>query len=551
MSRQPSSNGRHRRPVTHRLRNRALTVGVTTAMITTGLLATAPKARALDSHCEGQPNGQIVCHFDIPGHVVFQAPSGFSVADAILQGAAGGSGEASGGGTGGAGGAGGTTTGMLNLPSSNGPTLDVYVGDEGQAATDAHADCDAGSSGGESDGIHGQGGDSGSVDGGTCGGGGGGGTFIMLPGERPDETNHFPLAAAGGGGGGGTDSTNPGGDGGTPAGTGDTGTFGGKPGTQTDGGDGGVFVPDPGSTNGNGRDGKRGFGGDGGNGGFAGCNTTVAGCETSGGGGGGGFYGGGGGAAGFGGGGGSGCMNCADLATDYRTTAIPGAPGSNAPGPVFHMAQVGSILLTFGNGMSPPGGRPIDHHHSSGNNDPNPNTNPARTTARTTTATCEPRLGFCRVGPIVGPDSVFNVTASGGTHNAVLYGTLQGGARPRCPGYAGMNADWLAFGFQQPLAGSTWHKESTLTTRHKLTRAAALALSQQMQICFEAPYSFPTRPGYELGGQNKTFDGVLPDCGGGNHLCVAARKVLQRKGGWVVRLTFRVPANAQDPKALG
>jgi hypothetical protein len=169
----------------------------------------------------------------------------------------------------------------------------------------------------------------------------------------------------------------------------------------------------------------------------------------------------------------------------------------------------------------------------------------------TTTTTCNPQVGFCKIGPIVGLDSVFNVTARGGSNRATLFGTLQGGLRPNCPGYAEINSDWLWFGFQDPLSGSDWRKSSTLTTRHKMGRAAALVMSKKMQICFEAPYRFVTRPGYALGGHNNVYDGVLPDCAGGRQPCVMTRQVLKHKRGWVVRLTFRVPASDKDPKALG
>jgi hypothetical protein len=266
-----------------------------------------------------------------------------------------------------------------------------------------------------------------------------------------------------------------------------------------------------------------------------------------GGGGGGGRFGGHGGDQGEGGGGGSGLPS--------------GGPADVSPAS-FHAAQVGgSFAITFrppGAGSNPPlpkGGGPSS-------NDPNPNTNPPQPTPgdvrRTTTVLCEPRVGQCRVGPIVGPDSVFNVFASGGTSRAELFGTLQGGGRPDCPNYTELNSDWLAFGFRDPLAGSTWRKLSTLTTRHKLPRRAAAALSRRMQVCFEAPYRFVTRDGYALGGHNALFDGVLPDCTAlpdrgraGASPCVASRQVLSRHGGWVVRFAFRVPANSKDPKALG
>jgi hypothetical protein len=209
--------------------------------------------------------------------------------------------------------------------------------------------------------------------------------------------------------------------------------------------------------------------------------------------------------------------------------------------------------MNTGTGRQPGGGH---------TNDPNTNTNPPVPTpteaARTATTSCNPRLGVCSVRPPAGPDSAFSVTARGGTAKALLFGTLQGGAKPNCPNYTEMNSDWLAFGFRNPVAGSSWRKTATLTTQHKMSRGAALALSRTMQICFEAPYRFLTRAGYGLGGHNALFDGVLPDCGalgkgtrGYARPCVISRQLVAMKGGWVVRFTFRVPANSRDPKALG
>jgi hypothetical protein len=381
----------------------------------------------------------------------------------------------------------------------------------------------------------------------------------MKDGDTPADDLPFGAAAGGGGAGGGTAGT--GGDGGnwtgsgTGAGTQGLGGAGGQPGTLGDGGhagSGGAFAA---------TDGGPGKGGDG-----AGSNVAQV---NAGGGGGSGFQGGGGGGAGTGtvqtgsgGGGGSSCLPCPEVETGSLHKAHHRSPHQPPRLHGFHVAQVPSIMLIFGaaNPQSVPspgpggpgGGHPIPGgHHANNNNDPNPNTNPAPVEPQTT-ASCEPRIGFCRIGPIVGPDSVFYVTARGGTNQAVLFGTLQGGLQPNCPNYHEMNRDWLAFGFQDPVAGSTWRKVSTLTTRHKLSRTDATALSKKMQICFEAPYRFPTRPGYQLGGHNNVFDGVLPDCtGGGRQPCVATRQVLPRKGGWVVRFAFRVPASDKDPKALG
>jgi hypothetical protein len=573
--------------------NRPLIATVSTAMVATSVLAVllspGPAAAAPDPHCRDN-NGQIVCTFD-PNHgepIPFTTPAGFSSAVVErMEGGAGGTGAA-----GALGGAGGTTTGTITLPSADGTALDLYVGERGQDATNGPAcagtDTAAGAedTGGAGGWFGGGAGGSVPVGTGCAAGGGGGGSFIMRAGESPSTLTAIPLAAAGGGGGG-SGGTATGGAGGTPTGTAGGGPYGGGPGDSTQ------------TTDGGGQGGLNASGGGpgtGGNGADGGCvqesssrNFGLAAEEPlcdAGGGGGGGFWGGGGGGRDSGGGGGSGCLPCGERhlgQPEYRGTSIPGAPGAAGPGPVFHATQVNQIVLVFGTPTPPPTGGPppvvtppppppgaapppppppAPVGHDGHNNDPNPNTNPVQPTpgdvARTTIAVCQPRLGQCRLDPIVGPDSVFNVSARGGTSRSTLFGTLQGGSKPDCPNYTEMNGDWVAFGFQDR-GGSSWRKTASLTSRHKLSRAGAVTLLRRMQICFEAPYRFLTRPGYELGGRGGVFDGVLPDCAavrghaerGLLRPCVTSRRVLSRHGGWVVRITFRVPPSSRDPKALG
>jgi len=216
----------------------------------------------------------------------------------------------------------------------------------------------------------------------------------------------------------------------------------------------------------------------------------------------------------------------------------------------------------------PVGTGPVPEHHSrAGSNDPgvDPSNDPANralagadpppspTAPNTATASCSTVRGVCSVRPPAGPDSAFSVTARGGGADAVLFGTLYGGSRPVCPGYAGNNRDWLRFGFLDPAPGAGWTKTASLTTTHELSRRDALGLLGRMQLCFDAPYSFPTRPGYELGTSGPDRAGVLPECGpaAGHDPCVLGRALVRRGHGWAVRLRFRVPAGRQDPKALG
>jgi hypothetical protein len=469
----------------------------------------------------------------------------------------GGAGGADGAGTT-AGGPGGITSTDLDL--SHGRTFDIYVGEDG--GSNGPSCQAAGGAGGRSGGIMlgGFGGGGGGV--GTCGGAGGGGASWVMAMDGVPGTD-TPLAVAGGGGGAAAGHAG-GRGGGSPDSSGDTGSRNGQ-----------------GSAN----QGKRGdsltgttiTGSDGtacDNGSCVGAGGGGAGYPR--GGGGGGSNPGGGGAGDAGGGGGCG----------FVPGTPPACPGGLVETAAHHKrrphfratATGGSVTFTLtfappAGGATPgtPGtpGTPSDTgaapepdgHH--GGNDPNPNTNPTQPTAsetsRTATTSCNPRVGVCTVRPPAGSDSRFAVTARGGNSRALLFGTLMGGSRPNCPNYKEINTDWVAFGFRNELAGSSWQKTAKLTTRHKLSHDGAVALSRKMQVCFEAPYRFETRPGYELGGRNGVFDGVLPDCPavagpavrGTARPCVASRQVLPRQGGWVVRFIFRVPANSRDPKALG
>ncbi|MGQ0463934.1 MAG: hypothetical protein ACT4QG_01315 [Sporichthyaceae bacterium] len=219
---------------------------------------------------------------------------------------------------------------------------------------------------------------------------------------------------------------------------------------------------------------------------------------------------------------------------------------------------------------------PVDDCSNAGSsNDPNPNTNPQRQRQlreplpgmdpSTATAVCRPGES-CSVTPPPGPDSGFQIDSSGGTDQAVLFATTNGTfrpasvereapkGRPDCPDYTEQNIDWVQFGFLDAKSGSTWNKTAAMTQRKKTKKAAAFATAQRLQICFAAPYAFPTREGYRLGKADGERVGVLPECTARTSKkspCVVKREIVQVKGGWVARLTFRVPANAKDPKALG
>lgn len=250
-------------------------------------------------------------------------------------------------------------------------------------------------------------------------------------------------------------------------------------------------------------------------------------------------------------------------------------------GSMTQAAVIGGTSVSLPEGGLPPP-RPGVNGGGKGNgagqssNDPNPNTNPSDAKAlpgmdpATATARCRPQRGTCAVEPPPGVDSRFRIDAAGGEREAILFATTNGNyrpasiqegpaGRPNCPDYTERNADWVQFGFLQPERGKSWAKTAYMTQRQAMTKKAAAVLLRRLQVCFAAPYEFPTRAGYRPGTQGSDRVGVLPECSslqvraakGRVAPCVSARKVVKVPGGWVVRLVFRVPANAKDPKALG
>jgi hypothetical protein len=109
----------------------------------------------------------------------------------------------------------------------------------------------------------------------------------------------------------------------------------------------------------------------------------------------------------------------------------------------------------------------------------------------------------------------------------------------------------VQFGFTAARAGAGWSKTLSMTERQTMGRGDAAQLADAIQICFAAPYSFRTRAGYGLGRDGSDYVGVLPDCASTGGPCLSRRAVVRAGDGWTVRFTFRIPANALDPKALG
>lgn len=123
--------------------------------------------------------------------------------------------------------------------------------------------------------------------------------------------------------------------------------------------------------------------------------------------------------------------------------------------------------------------------------------------------------------------------------------------KPDCPDYVEQNRDWVQFAFTDGEEGASWSKTATMTQQAPGTREEALASAKRLQICFQAPYSFPTRPGYRLAANEGWYTGVLPDCTGKRNPCLVGRGVAEISDGWHAQLTFLVPPSAEDPKALG
>ncbi|MGQ0847196.1 MAG: hypothetical protein ACT4QF_24010 [Sporichthyaceae bacterium] len=540
---------------------RSLALASVVTLAAGGVVAlSAPNAAAaiVPIACIPSGSGAVTCEYGDTANIGrFTVPAGVSSIAVTLTGGAGGDGATTEGvGDPGTGGAGGQIT-SATLAVSGGNVFDVYLGAGGEDASGCGDPGPGGSSGGVSQLAGGSGSASELEAPFYCaGGGGGGGSFLMNGGQNP-LTAVPRVGAGGGGGGGGAENDGPadGGNGGRggPAGSDGQGAGGGQRGE--DGGGAAEF--------GAGFNGSRGIGGAG---------------RDGGGGGGGGLLGGEGGSFGGGGGGGCGGPICPTPTQEEEEEELSISP--------FRAAALdGGLTITYFLGQSaespggpggPGGGTPDQNGGNAGSNDPNPNTNPnAQPKAlpgmdpATATALCEPSKS-CRVNPPPGADSRFQIDASGGSRRAVLFATTNGNfqmasvgasrngvkGRPDCLDYTERNSDWVQFGFLEPATGATWSKTAVMTQRKKLKKAAALKLAEQLQICFAAPYSFPTREGFRAGKMGKDRTGVLADCTsarvkGRKVPCLISREIVEVKGGWTVRLTFRIPANAKDPKALG
>lgn len=264
--------------------------------------------------------------------------------------------------------------------------------------------------------------------------------------------------------------------------------------------------------------------------------------------------------------------------------ALPATPVAAAcapPPPPPPVGCVGDCLHALGSlsSAAPSAGKsvsiPVDdcnpvtppHGPGDGSNDPGglPGTSPTAATA-SCSEKCSVSTQLADALAVIDavderPPSSFVPASTTSRDHAVLFAERNGGfTKPECPGYRTTFTDWVQFGFQDAARGSTYRKTAIFTGRHPTSHGAAAAEARDMQICFEAPYQFANRTGYQVSHDGLLYDGVLPECKGLAHSrtagatqtpCVLSRQVVRSGNGWVVKIKFNVPASRQDPKALG
>ncbi len=476
-------------------------VGLTGALAVGGLFGLSKPAQAATCETSGQTR---TCTYTDPSAAeTLVVPPNVTSAQITLRGGSGGHGAKpplNPNVAGGAGGGGGITGATVAL--TPGTTLRIYVGGaggDGRTSSDACTTGNQGGAGGLSGGIQ-TGGNGGNGffqdDMGCSGGGGGGGSFVMSGGRTLGQITFgpggaVPLLVAGGGGGGGGGSqqlAGAGGNGGSSSGA----TAGAPPQTPQAGSGGGA----PGAS-----------GSVTGGPGVQAVATESLTADDAGGGGGGGYAGGGGGGLSSGGGGGA------------------GLGPANGVGPA---GSAGSVTITF---------------------------------SATDTAKCSDDGDNCVAEPPAGEETRFKIVAFGGNENATLFGVLNGGVPPTCRSRArALSPDWVQFGFTDPKDGRTWSKRIRVTGTEPTSKATAQRILAETQICFAAPYKFVVKRGENLIRVGKHWEGLLAHCRSGivaeakaeqpelARPCVLNRSLVEKSGGWVVRVNYFVPNGELDPQ---
>lgn len=132
----------------------------------------------------------------------------------------------------------------------------------------------------------------------------------------------------------------------------------------------------------------------------------------------------------------------------------------------------------------------------------------------TASVVCESVAPKCVMRAIGGKSDAFLVSAFGGTQRSTLIGTVNSGSPFGCPRFDANGRDFVQVGFEDFDRGATWTKRIEIVGTPAPTPTAAAAV-RAAKVCFQAPYRFFKRPGFELNsgpGQKGPYSGVLASC---------------------------------------
>ena len=162
----------------------------------------------------------------------------------------------------------------------------------------------------------------------------------------------------------------------------------------------------------------------------------------------------------------------------------------------------------------------------------------------TTSTTCGGTATQCTlascVGTLNGADASIRVDVA----NSAGLLTISRGAGIDCAGYDEILAQDFTVDFQPNLGTIGGTKIVTINITKAAMQASANNGLAQVNMCFEAPFTFPVKPGTPALQQPTpgVYRGLLPDCGAPP--CVADR---QSVGGGA-RIMVRAPGGNEDPR---
>lgn len=174
-------------------------------------------------------------------------------------------------------------------------------------------------------------------------------------------------------------------------------------------------------------------------------------------------------------------------------------------------------------------------------------------------AICNPAV-TCYTPAVAGDSDSYVASGEGGTTKATLAVSLnEGKTGPVCTGFRPGASDWAQVGFTNPVKGASWTKIVQITSAAALAEATAVTAQKNDLVCFEAPYRFFVRPGFQLTSrpQDKPpYSGVLPTCGTVNSFfpkayrgavrplpCVS-NKITTDNTGYFVQTSVRIPKDS-------